>query len=188
MKQETEKTTHFGYREVPVREKTRLVGDVFRSVAGNYDLMNDLMSLGIHRLWKRFAVAQTGLRPGQRALDVAGGTGDLTIGMARLVGRGGEVVLTDINGPGLETFAGTLPGAGVTVRRLDLFDTGRVRDTIRGASMVLNGAGVLESREIRRGLSNWEFTEVLDGVQAGERVVLSVDRAGVVDGAAAVPE
>jgi demethylmenaquinone methyltransferase/2-methoxy-6-polyprenyl-1,4-benzoquinol methylase len=73
------------------------VRQVFESVAGNYDLMNDLMSAGTHRLWKRFALSQTGLRPGQRALDVAGGTGDLAAGMSKQVGDKGMVVLTDIN-------------------------------------------------------------------------------------------
>lgn len=87
----------FGYRQVPREEKARLVRDVFESVAGKYDLMNDLMSAGVHRLWKRFALAQTGLRPGQAALDVAGGTGDLAAGMAGQVGERGQVVLSDIN-------------------------------------------------------------------------------------------
>jgi demethylmenaquinone methyltransferase/2-methoxy-6-polyprenyl-1,4-benzoquinol methylase len=90
-------TTDFGYQQVPVAEKAARVRAVFESVAGNYDLMNDLMSAGAHRLWKRFALAQTGLRPGQRALDVAGGTGDLAAGMSRQVGTDGLVVLTDIN-------------------------------------------------------------------------------------------
>lgn len=90
-------TTDFGYQEVPVAEKAARVREVFESVAGNYDLMNDLMSGGAHRLWKRFTLSQTGLRPGQRALDVAGGTGDLAAGMAQQVGREGLVVLTDIN-------------------------------------------------------------------------------------------
>ncbi len=70
---------------------------VFDSVADRYDVMNDAMSLGVHRLWKRFALSQTGLRPGQRALDVAGGTGDIALGLARQAGRAGRVVLTDIN-------------------------------------------------------------------------------------------
>lgn len=91
------KTTDFGYQEIPVAEKTARVRAVFESVASNYDLMNDLMSGGIHRLWKQFALSQTGLRPGQRALDVAGGTGDLSAGMAKQVGSNGLVVLTDIN-------------------------------------------------------------------------------------------
>jgi demethylmenaquinone methyltransferase/2-methoxy-6-polyprenyl-1,4-benzoquinol methylase len=91
------KTVDFGYEKVSPEEKTARVRGVFDSVAGNYDLMNDLMSGGLHRLWKRFALAQTGLRPGQRALDVASGTGDLGAGLARQVGRDGLAVLTDIN-------------------------------------------------------------------------------------------
>lgn len=93
----TKDTTDFGYEQVPVGEKARRVRAVFESVASNYDLMNDLMSGGAHRLWKRFTLAQTGLRPGQRALDVAGGTGDLAAGMAAQVGPTGTVLLTDIN-------------------------------------------------------------------------------------------
>jgi demethylmenaquinone methyltransferase / 2-methoxy-6-polyprenyl-1,4-benzoquinol methylase len=88
----------FGYREVPAAEKARHVRAVFESVADKYDVMNDLMSAGTHRLWKRFALSNTGLRPGQGALDVAGGTGDLAIGMAGQVGESGFVVLSDING------------------------------------------------------------------------------------------
>lgn len=89
--------TDFGFTEVPIAEKASKVRAVFDSVAGKYDLMNDLMSGGTHRLWKRFTLSQTGLRPGQRALDVAGGTGDLSIGMAARVGATGLVVHTDIN-------------------------------------------------------------------------------------------
>ena len=91
------KTVDFGYEKVTPAEKTARVRGVFDSVAGNYDLMNDLMSAGLHRLWKRFALAQTGLRPGQRALDVASGTGDLGAGLARQVGKDGLAILTDIN-------------------------------------------------------------------------------------------
>ena len=91
------KTVDFGYEKVSPEEKTARVRGVFDSVAGNYDLMNDLMSGGLHRLWKRFALAQTGLRPGQCALDVASGTGDLGAGLARQVGKQGLAVLTDIN-------------------------------------------------------------------------------------------
>jgi len=91
------KTVDFGYEKVSPEEKTARVRGVFDSVADNYDLMNDLMSGGLHRLWKRFALAQTGLRPGQRALDVASGTGDLGAGLARQVGKQGLAVLTDIN-------------------------------------------------------------------------------------------
>jgi len=89
--------TDFGYERVPWEDKQRRVRGVFDSVAGNYDLMNDLMSGGAHRLWKEFTLSLTGLRPGQRALDVAGGTGDLTTGMAKQVGKHGLVVLSDIN-------------------------------------------------------------------------------------------
>jgi demethylmenaquinone methyltransferase/2-methoxy-6-polyprenyl-1,4-benzoquinol methylase len=92
-----DKTTHFGYREVAVEEKSALVGEVFDSVAERYDIMNDLMSAGIHRLWKRFAVNAAALRPGEQVLDLAGGTGDLAMRMAPLVGRKGAVVLADIN-------------------------------------------------------------------------------------------
>jgi demethylmenaquinone methyltransferase / 2-methoxy-6-polyprenyl-1,4-benzoquinol methylase len=91
------KTTDFGFQKVPEDEKARRVAGVFDSVASRYDLMNDLMSAGLHRVWKRFTVEQSGLRPGQRVLDVAGGTADLAIQFARRVGAGGEVVLTDIN-------------------------------------------------------------------------------------------
>ena len=87
----------FGYEQVAPAEKTRRVRAVFDSVAGRYDLMNDLMSGGVHRVWKQFALSQTGLRPGQSALDVAGGTGDLAAGMADQVGATGLVVLSDIN-------------------------------------------------------------------------------------------
>ncbi|MEX0733014.1 MAG: class I SAM-dependent methyltransferase [Steroidobacteraceae bacterium] len=93
----TPDTVDFGYERVTPAEKTARVRGVFDSVAANYDLMNDLMSGGLHRLWKRFALTQTGLRPGQRALDVASGTGDLGAGLARQVGPTGLAVLTDIN-------------------------------------------------------------------------------------------
>jgi len=92
-----DKTTHFGYKQVPVGEKGGLVRSVFDSVASRYDLMNDLMSFGIHRLWKRYTVELAGVRGGQRVLDLAGGTGDLAARFAGIVGSEGEVVLTDIN-------------------------------------------------------------------------------------------
>src|ERR1700722_17203364 len=89
--------TDFGFQKVPLTEKTRKVADVFRSVAGKYDVMNDLMSLGIHRLWKRFALELASVRPGQCVLDLAGGTGDLSKKLAQQVGDTGQVVLADIN-------------------------------------------------------------------------------------------
>ena len=90
--------THFGFEQVATDEKTDRVRGVFESVAGKYDLMNDLMSAGLHRVWKRFAVNATGVRDGMRVLDLAGGTGDLARLFAERVGPNGEVVLTDING------------------------------------------------------------------------------------------
>jgi len=89
--------TDFGYERVPLGEKQRRVRGVFDSVASRYDLMNDLMSGGAHRLWKEFTLSLTGLHAGQRALDVAGGTGDLAVGLARQVGKSGMVILSDIN-------------------------------------------------------------------------------------------
>ena len=90
-------TTDFGYEEIPTAEKVRRVGAVFTSVAEKYDLMNDVMSFGVHHLWKRFTIEMCGLRPGHRVLDLAGGTGDLAMQQAGLVGDSGEVVLADIN-------------------------------------------------------------------------------------------
>ncbi|GAA5171287.1 bifunctional demethylmenaquinone methyltransferase/2-methoxy-6-polyprenyl-1,4-benzoquinol methylase UbiE [Modicisalibacter zincidurans] len=91
------RTTHFGYQEVPVDEKAARVADVFHSVASRYDLMNDLMSMGIHRLWKRLTLERSGVRRGHHVLDIAGGTGDLTLKFAQRVGPAGRVVLADIN-------------------------------------------------------------------------------------------
>jgi len=93
----SERTTHFGYEQVAEEEKARRVGDVFRSVAPSYDLMNDLMSLGLHRLWKRFALELSGVRAGSRVLDVASGSGDLARAFARRAGPTGQVWMTDIN-------------------------------------------------------------------------------------------
>lgn len=96
-------TTHFGYRDVPVDEKEKLVGRVFTSVAGKYDLMNDLMSFGVHRLWKRWFTATSGVRAGDRVLDLAGGTGDIAALLLPRVGASGSVVLGDINAAMLRT-------------------------------------------------------------------------------------
>ncbi len=90
-------TTDFGYRQVPTAEKQKLVGQVFSSVAGKYDVMNDLMSFGTHRLWKRHFVATSGVRRGDRVLDLAGGTGDIAALLLPRVGDAGEVVVGDIN-------------------------------------------------------------------------------------------
>jgi demethylmenaquinone methyltransferase/2-methoxy-6-polyprenyl-1,4-benzoquinol methylase len=91
------KTTHFGFTEVPLQEKANRVAEVFHSVASKYDLMNDVMSLGLHRLWKRFTIAESGVRIHQTVLDIAGGTGDLTREFAKKVGSNGCVILADIN-------------------------------------------------------------------------------------------
>ena len=93
----TENKTHFGFREVEQSEKQSLVGEVFKSVAGNYDLMNDAMSLGVHRLWKLFAIAQSGVKRGHQVLDLAAGSADLSIKFASKVGPTGRVTVTDIN-------------------------------------------------------------------------------------------
>lgn len=101
MEKETNKahddSTHFGFKTVAKDEKANMVAGVFHSVAGKYDLMNDVMSFGIHRLWKRYTIDCSGVRPGQKVLDLAGGTGDLAAKFARIVGPTGEVVLADIN-------------------------------------------------------------------------------------------
>ncbi|QBR49996.1 bifunctional demethylmenaquinone methyltransferase/2-methoxy-6-polyprenyl-1,4-benzoquinol methylase UbiE [Erwinia sp. QL-Z3] len=97
MADESKDTTHFGFRTVAKSDKEEMVADVFHSVAAKYDLMNDLMSFGIPRVWKRFTIDCSGVRRGQRVLDLAGGTGDLTAKFSRLVGETGEVVLADIN-------------------------------------------------------------------------------------------
>ncbi|MCG8672156.1 MAG: bifunctional demethylmenaquinone methyltransferase/2-methoxy-6-polyprenyl-1,4-benzoquinol methylase UbiE [Pseudomonadales bacterium] len=92
-----QKTTHFGYETVRVEDKVQKVGEVFHSVASSYDIMNDLMSFGIHRLWKRYTIEMSAARAGQKILDIAGGTGDLTMKFSRIVGSEGKVVLADIN-------------------------------------------------------------------------------------------
>ena len=89
--------TNFGYETIPAGEKQGRVGAVFTSVAQNYDLMNDVMSLGVHHLWKRFTLGLCGLRPGHKVLDLAGGTGDLALKQAEMVGDCGQVILADIN-------------------------------------------------------------------------------------------
>jgi len=94
---EKSKTTHFGFETVAIEEKAGKVADVFHSVASNYDLMNDLMSFGIHRLWKCFAIRLCQLRPSQVVLDLAGGTGDLTAKISPIVGKQGRVYIADIN-------------------------------------------------------------------------------------------
>lgn len=97
MADQPQETTDFGFRTVARDEKQAMVADVFHSVAAKYDVMNDLMSFGIHRIWKRFTIDCSGVRRGQRVLDLAGGTGDLAAKFSRMVGEQGQVVLADIN-------------------------------------------------------------------------------------------
>ncbi len=107
------KTTDFGYQKVASEDKTSLVSEVFRSVAGNYDLMNDLMSFGAHRLWKRYAINLSGIKKGQSVLDVAGGTGDLSKLFHQRVGSEGSVLMTDINSAMLHEGRDKLIDAGI---------------------------------------------------------------------------
>lgn len=108
-----DKTTHFGFKEVPLNEKVEKVGEVFRSVAGSYDRMNDAMSLGLHRLWKRVAISLTHAKTGQHVLDLAAGTGDLTRQLSQRVGSTGGVVCSDINPAMLAEGRKKLLNAGV---------------------------------------------------------------------------
>jgi len=105
-------TTHFGYQTVAEAEKAAKVAQVFHSVANRYDVMNDLMSLGLHRAWKAFAIARANVRPGMRVLDIAGGTGDLARAFAKQVGQTGQVWLTDINESMLRVGRDRLTDAG----------------------------------------------------------------------------
>lgn len=106
-------TTHFGYQQVAEEDKVDKVAEVFHSVASRYDVMNDVMSMGIHRLWKRYTIELSGVKRGQRVLDLAGGTGDLTKRFARLVGPSGQVILSDINSSMLEAGRERLTNEGV---------------------------------------------------------------------------
>ena len=111
-KQEPGNTTHFGYQTVDTENKADLVRGVFDSVASRYDIMNDLMSAGLHRLWKRYTIDQAAARPGQVILDLAGGTGDLARALSKKVGDGGHVVLADINAAMLRQGRSRLVDAG----------------------------------------------------------------------------
>jgi len=110
----SDKTTHFGYKQVNVEEKAGKVAEVFHSVAGNYDLMNDLMSGGVHRLWKRVTIEMSGVRTGHHVLDIAGGTGDLAAKFSKIVGPEGTVVLADINDSMLKVGRDRLVDRGIT--------------------------------------------------------------------------
>jgi demethylmenaquinone methyltransferase/2-methoxy-6-polyprenyl-1,4-benzoquinol methylase len=138
-------TTDFGYQQVPVKEKAGLVGAIFDSVASRYDLLNDVMSFGVHRLWRRFAVNLCEIRPGQRVLDVAGGTGELTARLARLVGPEGLVVLAEINETMLQLGRRRFEGQAVG---------GRVRYTLANAESLPFVADCFDCATIAFGLRN----------------------------------
>ncbi|WP_198263051.1 bifunctional demethylmenaquinone methyltransferase/2-methoxy-6-polyprenyl-1,4-benzoquinol methylase UbiE [sulfur-oxidizing endosymbiont of Gigantopelta aegis] len=93
----SDETTHFGYKTVKTGDKVEKVAEVFHSVASKYDMMNDVMSMGVHRIWKRLTIEKSGVRRGHQVLDLAGGTGDLTIKFSKMVGESGQVILSDIN-------------------------------------------------------------------------------------------
>lgn len=109
----SQKTTHFGFETVNTEEKASKVAEVFRSVAPRYDLMNDLMSMGLHRYWKRFTVDSARLQPGQTVIDLAAGTGDLSRAFAPLVGETGKVIMSDINEAMLQVGRERLTDAGI---------------------------------------------------------------------------
>jgi len=114
MSTEQENSTHFGYKQVATEDKVNMVKGVFDSVASQYDIMNDLMSFGIHRIWKRVAIQLSNVREGEKVLDLAGGTGDLTILFEKRVGKKGSVVLADINSEMLRTGRDRLIDKGLT--------------------------------------------------------------------------
>ena len=151
--------THFGFETVDEREKAKKVAGVFDSVAGKYDLMNDLMSGGLHRLWKAFTVAQSGVREGSRVLDIAGGSGDLARAFARRAGASGEVWLTDINRAMLEVGRDRSIDAGLLLPVLqcdaehlpfpaDYFDCVSVAFGLR--NMTRKAAALAEMRRVLR--------------------------------------
>ena len=161
-------TTDFGYETVPISEKASRVASVFDSVADRYDLMNDLMSLGLHRAWKRFAVLACGLRPGHRVLDLAGGTGDISALVLPKVGADGEVVLSDINYQML---------ARGRDRLLDRGFTGRVRYLQADAESLPFPSGWFDCVVIAFGLRNVSRKEVclraiFDVLKPGGRIVV----------------
>jgi len=135
--------THFGFEEVSADDKAQRVRGVFDSVAGRYDLMNDIMSFGLHRVWKRFTVNATGVRPGMRVLDLAGGTGDLTRLFSERTGPGGTVVLTDIN------------GAMLALGRDRMVDAGRLVPAVQcDAEKLPFAGGIFDCVSIAFGLRN----------------------------------
>lgn len=162
--------TDFGYQRVSAQEKSRRVRGVFESVAPRYDVMNDLMSGGLHRLWKRFTLARTGLRPGMRALDLAGGTGDLARAMTHQVGTRGEVVLADINAAML---------AGGRAKILDAGLGGRVRFARADAERLPFASNRFDCISIAFGLRN--ITDKARALAEMQRVLAPGGRALILE-------
>ena len=150
----SEETTHFGFEEVPAHEKRARVGEVFESVVERYDLMNDLMSFGLHRAWKWFAAHVARVRPGARVLDLAGGTGDLAARLAPRVGRDGSVVLADISRPMLERGRARLVDRGIAGNvRYARCDAERLPFPDRSFDRVLIGFGLRNVTDKGRALA-----------------------------------
>jgi demethylmenaquinone methyltransferase / 2-methoxy-6-polyprenyl-1,4-benzoquinol methylase len=161
-----DKNSDFGYERVPEAEKASRVRGVFDRVAGRYDLMNDLMSLGLHRVWKAFAIQVARPRPGERVLDVAGGSGDLALALARRVSPGGEVWLTDINGRMLERGRDRLLDAGAMAPAVQC-DAERLPFPDRRFDLVTVGFGLRNMTH--KDIALAEMTRVL---RAGGRLVV----------------
>ena len=132
MEEQSRDTIDFGFRTVNRNEKAGMVANVFHSVAAKYDLMNDLMSFGIHRVWKRFTIDASGVRRGQRVLDLAGGTGDFTAKFSRMVGENGQVILADINDSMLKMGREKLRNHGVVGKCELMFKAKRRRTAVPG--------------------------------------------------------
>lgn len=170
MGKSSQETTHFGYRQVPKSDKAALVRDVFESVAGSYDLMNDLMSMGVHRLWKRHFVANCNVQAGDHVLDLAGGTGDIAALLSPRVGNSGYVVLSDINQAMLEVGRRRLEDRGIVSNiRYALANAESLPFPDRSFDLVTMAFGLRNVtdkeqalREIRRVLRNGGKVQILE--------------------------
>jgi demethylmenaquinone methyltransferase/2-methoxy-6-polyprenyl-1,4-benzoquinol methylase len=172
-----EKTTHFGYKEVAVQEKADLVREVFDSVADSYDLMNDLMSLGVHRLWKRDFAANSGIGLGDRVLDLAGGTGDIAALLSKRVGVNGRVVLSDINEAMLNVGRQRLENQGIA---------NNIRYAIANAEFLPFEDGEFDAVTIAFGLRN--VTDKNAALKEMHRVLRPGGKAMILEFSAVQPE